>query len=85
MQENLFHEVSYGIEKEEHTLMSDMAKGQSQDLQIQNVLFNKTGKLISRSTICQITKIQKGQLLKVMILMTCLKEERERTSIRLSI
>ena len=45
------------IEKEEHTLISDMAEGQSQDSQIQNVLFNKTGKLISRSTIRQITKI----------------------------
>ena len=47
------------IEKEEHTLISDMAKGQSQDSQIQNVLFNKTGKLISRSTIRKITKIHK--------------------------
>ena len=34
------------IEKEEHYLISDMAEGQSQDSQIQNVLFNKTGKLI---------------------------------------
>ena len=47
------------IEKEEQTLISYMAKGQSQDSQIQNVLFNKTGKLISRSTIRQITKIHK--------------------------
>ena len=36
-----------------------MAEGQSQDSQIQNVLFNKTGKLISRSTIRQITKIHR--------------------------
>ena len=48
-----------GIEKEEQTLISDMAEGQSQDSQIQKVLFNKTGKLISRSTILQITKIHK--------------------------
>ena len=52
-----------GIEQEEHTLISDMTEGQSQDSQIQNVLFNKTGKLISRSTIRQITKIHKRTII----------------------
>ena len=36
-----------------------MADGQAPDTQIQNVLFNKTGKLVARSTIRNITKIQK--------------------------
>ncbi len=36
-----------------------MADGQAPDAQIQNVLFNKTGKLVPRSTIRHITKYQK--------------------------
>ena len=48
-----------GLEVEDNELISDMADGQAPDAQIQNVLFNKTGKLVARSTIRNITKIQK--------------------------
>ena len=57
------NKTKIGIEEEERTLISDMAEGQSQDSQIQNVLFNKTGKLISRSTIRLITKIHKRNII----------------------
>ena len=36
-----------------------MADRQAPNVQIQNVLFNRTGKLVARSTIRNITKIQK--------------------------
>ena len=36
-----------------------MAEGQAKDAQIQNVFFNKTGKLIPRHTIRQITRFKK--------------------------
>ena len=39
------------IDDDEHNLIDDMADGQAQDLQIQNVVFNKTGKLIPRYTV----------------------------------
>ena len=39
-----------------------MAEGQAQDIQIQNVIFNKTGKLIPTFTICQITRYKKRQI-----------------------
>ena len=44
---------------EESELINDMADGQAPDAQIQNVLFNKTGKLVPRSTIRHITKFHK--------------------------
>ena len=44
---------------EDNELINDMADGQAPDAQIQNVLFNKTGKLVARSTIRNITKFQK--------------------------
>ena len=47
------------LQVEENELINDMADGQAPDAQIQNVLFNKTGKLVARSTICNITKFQK--------------------------
>ena len=39
-----------------------MAGGQAQDAQIQNIVFNKTGKLIPRYTIRQITKYKKRMI-----------------------
>ena len=47
------------IEVDEHDLITDMADGQAPDAQIQNTVFNKTGKLIPRHTIRQITKYTK--------------------------
>ena len=47
------------LDSEESELISDMADGQAPDAQIQNVLFNKTGKLVARSTIRHITKYHK--------------------------
>ena len=44
------------LETEENELISDMVDGQDPDAQIQNVLFNKTGKLVPRSTTRHITK-----------------------------
>ena len=45
-----------GIEETDTLLINDVTVGQAQDAQIQIVAFNKTGKLIPRSTICHITK-----------------------------
>ena len=39
-----------------------MAEGQAQDIQLQNILFNKTSKLIPTFTICQITRYKKKQI-----------------------
>ena len=39
--------------------MVDIAEGQAQDAQIQNIVFNKTGKLVPRYTIRKITKYKK--------------------------
>ena len=47
------------LDTEENGLISDMADGQAPYAQIQNVLFNKTGKLVPRSTIRHITKFHK--------------------------
>ena len=47
------------LDTEENELISDMADGQAPDAQIQNVLFNKTGKLVPRSTIRYIKKFHK--------------------------
>ena len=47
------------LQTEDNELISNMAGGQAPDAQIQNVLFNKTGKLVERSTIRHITKFQK--------------------------
>ena len=47
------------LEVEDNELINDMADRQAPDAQIQNVLFNKSGKLVARSTIHNITKIQK--------------------------
>ena len=44
-----------GIAQDEQELINDMADGQAQDVQIQNAIFNKTGKLIPTFTNCQIT------------------------------
>ena len=49
----------HSIDDNDHSLIGDMADGQAQDSQIQNVIFNKTGKLIPRYTIRQITKFKK--------------------------
>ena len=43
-----------GIAQDEQDLINDMAEGQAQDIQMQNFLFNKTGKLIPTFTIWQI-------------------------------
>ena len=53
------------LKEEDKLLTNDMAEGQSQNVHIQNDLFNKTGKLIPCSTICQIT-LQKRQIVKKM-------------------
>ena len=50
------------LKVQKNELINDMADGQAPDAQIQNVLFNKTGKLVARSTICNITKFRKGLL-----------------------
>ena len=47
------------LQTEDNELISNMAGGQAPDATIQNVLFNKTGKLVNRSTIRHITKFQK--------------------------
>ena len=47
------------LEENEHGLIKDMAEGQAPDAQIQNTVFNKTGKLVPRYTIRQITKYNK--------------------------
>ena len=47
------------LDTEENELISDMADGQAPNAQIQNVLFNKTSKLVPRSTIRHITKFHK--------------------------
>ncbi len=39
--------------------MVDIAEGQAQDAQIQNIVFNKTGKLVPRYTSRKITKYKK--------------------------
>ena len=44
------------LDSEDSELINDMADGQAPDAQIQNVLFNKTGKLVLKSTIRHITK-----------------------------
>ena len=47
------------LEENEHGLIKDMAEGQAPDAQIQNTVFNITGKLVPRHTIHQITKCNK--------------------------
>ena len=47
------------LQEKEHGLITDMAEGQAPDAQIQNTVFNKTGKLVPRHTIRQITKYNK--------------------------
>ena len=47
------------LQEKEHGLIKDMGEGQAPDAQIQNTLFNKTGKLVPRHTIRQITKYNK--------------------------
>ena len=47
------------LQTEDNEQISNMAGGQAPDTQIQNVLFNKTGKFVERSTIWHITKFQK--------------------------
>ena len=51
--------TKHSIDDDERDLIDDMVDGQVTDSQIQNVVFNKTGKLIPRYTIRQITKFQK--------------------------
>ena len=48
-----------GIDNDDENFINDMADGQAKDAQIQNIVFNKTGKLIPRYTIRQITKYKK--------------------------
>ena len=50
------------LEDKEKDLIQDMVGGQAQDAQIQNIVFNKTGKLITRYTIRQITKYKKRMI-----------------------
>ena len=52
-----------GIDDEDEDFINDMADGQAKDAQIQNIVFNKTGKLIPRYTIRQITKYKKRTII----------------------
>ena len=47
------------IEQDDEDFIKNMADGQAADSQIQNIVFKKTGKLIPRHTICQITHYKK--------------------------
>ena len=69
------------IDDEEENLINDMAEGQAQDSQIQNIVFNKTGKLIPRTTIRQISKYTKRKIINDSDF-TCMfpKKEREQLS-----
>ena len=50
------------IQDDDAEFIKDMADGQAQDSQIQNIVFKKTGKLIPTSTIRQITHYQKRNI-----------------------
>ena len=69
------------IDDDEENLINDMAEGQAQDSQIQNIVFNKTGKLIPRTTIRQISKYTKRKIINDSDF-TCMfpKKEREQLS-----
>ena len=56
---------------DDENFINDMADGQAKDAQIQNSVFNKTGKLIPRYTIQQITKYKKEQSSMNLILKKC--------------
>ena len=51
------------LQEKEHGLIKDMGEGQALDDQIQNTLFNKTGKLVPRHTIHQITQYNKRTII----------------------
>ena len=52
-----------GIDDDDENFINNMADGQAKDAQIQNIVFNKTGKLIPRYTIRQITKYKKRTII----------------------
>ena len=45
-----------------YDLINDVSDGQSQDVQIQNVVFNKTGNLIPTFTVYQMARYKKRQI-----------------------
>ena len=51
------------IHEDEEELINDMAEGNAQDSQIQNIVFNKIEKRIPRSIIHQITRVHKRVIL----------------------
>ena len=51
------------LQENEHGLIRDMGDGQAPETQIQNIVFNKTGKLVPRHTIHQITRHNKRTII----------------------